>query len=44
MLHDIKTHRSMRKEFEECLKFISETLGYDSYLLVAVDTVMSILG
>ena len=44
VLHDIKTHRSMRKAFEECLKCLSETLGYDSDILVAVDNVMSMLG
>ena len=34
----------MRKALEECLKCPSETLSYDSDILVAVDTVMSMLG
>ena len=40
VLHEIKTHRSMRKAFKECLKCLSETLGYDSDILAAVDTMM----
>ena len=44
VLHEIKTHRSMRKAFEEYLKCLSETLIYDRDLLVAVDTVMLMLG
>ena len=44
VLHEIKTHRSTREAFEEYLKCLSETLGYDSNILVAVDTVMLMLG
>ena len=40
VLHQIMTHQSMRKAFEEFLKCLSETFGYDGDILLAVDNVI----